>query len=103
MTRTFRMVLIGLGLTLTLPATSASGGPPKPAQAPQLKVGSELTAVRDVTLREATLIKGSQVTVVHIAKKAGKTVALNLELKDGHVLRGVAFRKVRDNFRHAKR
>jgi len=103
MTRTIRVALLGLGLALTLPTGEATAGPPKPAQAPRLEVGSELVAVRDVTLREATLIKGSQVRVVHIAKKAGKTVALSLELKDGHVLRGVAFHKVRDNFRHAKR
>ena len=103
MTRTFTAALIGLGLALTLPASSAEAGPPRPVIAPELKVGSELVAVRDVTLRQATLVKGSHVTVVHIAKQAGKPVALHLELKDGHVLRGVAYRKVRDNFRPAKR
>jgi hypothetical protein len=102
MTRPFTAVLLGLGLALTLPATTVEAGPPRPVVAPELKVGSELVALRDVTLRQATLVKGSHVTVVRLAKKAGKPVALNLELKDGHVLRGVAYRKVMDNFRHAK-
>ena len=100
---TFTAVLLGWGLALTLPESSAEAGPPRPAVSPELKVGSELVALRDITLRHATLVKGSRVTVVRIAKQAGKPVALNLELKDGHVLRGVAYRKVRDNFRQAKR
>jgi hypothetical protein len=70
---------------------------------PALRVGSELVAHRDVKLRDATLAKGSRVKVVHVARKGGAPVALDLELKDGHVLRGVAYRVVRDAFRPARR
>jgi hypothetical protein len=66
---------------------------------PALRVGAELVALREVKLRDATLVKGSRVKVVHIAHKGGRPVAVDLELKDGHVLRAVAFRIVRDAFR----
>jgi len=70
---------------------------------PALRVGSELVAHRDVKLRDATLAKGSRVKVIHIVRKDGAPVALDLELKDGHVLRRVAYRVVRDSFRPARK
>ena len=63
-----------------------------------LKVGSKLIALRDVSLSQAKLNKGSLVKVTHIARKDDTPVAVNLELKDGQILRDISYRKVLDNF-----
>jgi hypothetical protein len=73
------------------------------ATASPLRVGSELVATRDVRLGEATLAKGSRVTVVAVADDKGHPVTVDLELKDGHVVRGVAYREVASAFRSAPR
>jgi len=91
------MVALPAGSALALTPT---GPPVKPTKKP-LRVGMRMVALRMVVLRGATLEKGSPVTVVQITNKGGKPVAVSLELKDGYVLRGVAYRKVRDNFREA--
>jgi len=102
MNRALRAILLGLAVTFALPASAAptvtpTGPPEQPTKKP-LRVGMKLTATRKVVLRGAVLDKGSSVTVVKITKKGGKPVAVNLELKDGHVLRGVSYRKVQANF-----
>ena len=101
-------LLVALVATAAAAPAMADGVAPLAAEAtrgegPALRVGSELVAHRDVKLRDATLAKGSRVKVIHIARKGGAPVALDLELKDGHVLRGVAYRVVRDAFRPARK
>jgi hypothetical protein len=77
----------------------AAAGPLEPEQ--ELGVGSQLVAVRDVQLRDATVAKGSRVKVVSVRDQDGKPAAFDLELADGHVVRGVSSRKVRSDFRPA--
>ena len=90
-----RLVVVVLAAWLVL-----FGGP---VMASPVRVGSELVATRDVRLGEATLAKGSRVTVVAVADEKGHPVTVDLELKDGHVLRGVAYREVTSAFRPAPR
>lgn len=73
------------------------------AVASPVRAGSELVATRDVQLGEATVAKGSRVTVVAVADQDGRPVTVDLELKDGHVVRGVAYREVKSAFRQAAR
>jgi len=54
-------------------------------------------------LRDATLSQCSRVVVVSVTRRGGQPVAVDLELKDGHVLRRVDFATVRANFRAARR
>ena len=91
-------LLCVLVLALTAPVMA---GPPQKPTAP-FQVGSELIAIRDVSLRSATLAKGSRVRVRHVARRGRTAVAVDLELKDGHVLRGIAIRIVQQNFKHAR-
>ncbi|MBI4705795.1 MAG: hypothetical protein HY744_32275 [Deltaproteobacteria bacterium] len=93
------LVLLGALLAPGMPAMEALAGPPPPAQAPRIEVGTELEAVRDVVLRQARLSKGSRVTVRRVVERDGQPVALDLELGDGHVLADVAYRAVAENFR----
>jgi hypothetical protein len=64
-------------------------------------VGSVLVALHDVKLRHATIAMGSRVKVREITRRNGQPVAVALELKDGHVLRGVAYRVIERSFRPA--
>ena len=73
------------------------------AIASPVRAGSELVATRDAQLRDATLAKGSRVTVVAVTDEDGRPVTVDLELKDGHVLRAVAYREVKSAFRQAPR
>jgi hypothetical protein len=93
-------LLVGLAAA---PGGVARASPAAPAPPPGIEVGAELVALRDVALRQARLRKGSRVRVVHIATSRGVPVAVSLELRDGHVLHGVSYRKVKDNFRPVPR
>jgi len=99
MQRLLATLLMGVTIALTAPAAA---GPQRAQPIRVLKVGSELVATHDVTIRDARLSQGSRVTVTHVALKNGKPVAANLELKDGHVLAGVAFRQIQKHFRVAR-
>jgi hypothetical protein len=105
MPRGLRLLGLVLCLGTTSVAVSAQAAEVPSGEQPsddRLRAGTELVAVRDVTLREATISKGSRVRVVKVHDKNGRTVSLDIELKDGYVLREVAFRKVRDNFKQAQ-
>jgi hypothetical protein len=65
----------------------------------RLAAGATLEAVRDVALEEVQLVKGSKVRVVRIEENKGRPVAVDVELKDGYVLKGVSYSKVAANFR----
>ena len=98
------VLLAALAITTVAMPTMASDVAPLAAETtrkhgPELRVGSELVALREVKLRDATLVKGSRVKVIQVARKGGRPVAVDLELKDGHVLRAVDYRIVRDAFR----
>ena len=99
MKRFNRAILVGMCLGLTAPLATAMAAPPPPAQAPGIRPGAILVAIRQVKIRQATLRKGTKVRVISVAHKAGRPVSVNLELPDGHVIGGVAYRVVAQNFR----
>lgn len=103
------LVALGLGVWLGVPGLALLGAPAlawasrtAAVNERQLEVGTELVALREVTLRDATIAKGSRVKIVEIARTDGRPVAVSLELKDGYVLRGVAYRVVQQSFRLAQ-
>ena len=94
------IALVALGLPVqSAPGTSRAD---TVALSQPFTAGDQLEAVRDVNLREAKLSKGSRVTVVKVSHDRGQPVSVSLELKDGHVLHGVAYRKVRQHFRRVQ-
>jgi hypothetical protein len=98
-------LVLALLLAASAPVGQAAASPEPTGEQPrnaELRAGMDLEAVRDVTLRDATIAKGSRVRVVRVHDQGGRTVALDVELKDGYVLRDIAFRKVRDNFKPAQ-
>ena len=103
MSNSIKAILLGLAIALAVPITSASASPPGAAKKLVIKRGMRFVAERDVVLREAELSAGSKVTVIAVARKAGKVVSVGIELKDGHVLHGVAIAVLRKNFRPVKR
>jgi hypothetical protein len=78
------------------PATSMLGHGSQPSRAAYV-VGTQLEAKQDTTLRGAKIVKGSRVTIVGVGD-----AALDLELADGHVVRGVSLQKVAQSFRPAR-
>lgn len=102
MSRRIYKILLGLFMaTASLPAVTADAAPPPPTRPADIELGAELTALRDVELRDARLSKGARVRVVKITAKDGRPTALSLELEDGHVLRDVSIRKVQANFKRS--
>ena len=70
------------------------------APRPRIEAGVELVALRQVTIQQVTLVKGSRVRVVAVATDAAnRPISASLELADGYVLRAVPFAVVRANFR----
>lgn len=97
--RLFASLLLALGLLVgSLSASPALAGPIAPKPKIELKVGDELLAQRDVSLREAVLRKGSRVRIVQIEQQHGRAKSVSLELKDGHVLHEVSIQKLRAHF-----
>jgi hypothetical protein len=96
--RTVRSVLVAAGATLLL-AAPVLAGPPAPRPTPPLGRGAQLVAVRDVDLRDVQISQGSHVVVVEVARQDGTPVAVSLELKDGHVVRGVPIHIIEQSFR----
>ncbi len=64
------------------------------AASPRLTDGSTLQAITEVTLRGATLIRGSKVRVLRFDRHSA-----DVELADGHVLRAVPLKKLIGRFR----
>ena len=99
-----------LGVTLAggmLGASTAAARPtdvgcptPIASPRPRIEVGTELVALRQLTIQKVTLVKGSRVRVAAIdADARGRPIAVSLELADGYVLRAVPYPVVRANFR----
>jgi hypothetical protein len=96
------MVVMALMLASASASASSFAAGPSDAAESRIVVGSELVATADVAIRQATIAKGSRVRVTHAVIVDGRTVAVSLELKDGHVLHDVAISKVTTSFRIAR-
>ncbi len=68
-----------------------------PAKKSTVEVGDLLQATEDVSLDEATIRKGSKITVSKKAKAAGR-VFLDVALADGHVVRQVPLANIMKSF-----
>ena len=97
--------LLALSGSLFLSVASADRAEPDSTLAPMtegkppaVSEGAELVAVRDVTLRGAQLLQGARVRNVQVERANGQPLAVSLELKDGHVIRGVQVTTVSANF-----
>lgn len=64
----------------------------------QVKVGASLQAVADVSLDEATIAKGSKVSV-SAKKVVNGRVFVDVALADGHVVRAVPLPEIQKSFR----
>jgi hypothetical protein len=62
-------------------------------------VGTALLALKDVRLQAAAIKKGSTVTVRGVVRTEQGRTLLDVELADGHVLRGVQLSSIRSAFR----
>jgi hypothetical protein len=106
--RALKSVILGVTLACGVLAASEAAASPgqegsaRPMAAPRtrIEVGVQLVALRQVTIQQVTLVKGSRVRVVAIdVDPKGRPTAVSLELPDGYVLRGVSYAVVRANFR----
>ena len=80
-------------------AATAQQQPTKvaPAKKSTVEVGDLLQATEDVSLDEATIRKGSKITVSKKSKAAGR-VFLDVALADGHVVRQVPLANIMKSF-----
>ena len=87
-------------VAICLPSSALASAPG--AEADGLKRGVRLIAKMSLTLKQARINKGSRVTVVHVKRQHGMTVAVSVELKDGHVLRNVPIATIKRGFKLSK-
>jgi len=66
----------------------------------EIKIGTQLEAVTNVTLHRASLVKGSRVSVTNLILRRGHLDGLKVALADGHVIK-MAIKTVHSFFRVA--
>ena len=94
--------LLAAPVASTFVSSTAMAAAPAPKPSGAIVRGAILIATHPVVLRAAKLTKGSRITIVQVTSEAGVPVSVAVELKDGHVLRGVPIKLIRDNFAAAK-
>lgn len=94
----------GLGVALGVIDGAGELGQARAADAPALDdphivaVGTQLVAVNDVSLRDASISKGARVNVTRIVERQGRIATLDVELPDGHVVKRVPIDTIRAAF-----
>jgi hypothetical protein len=91
------LLLVG-ALSPSPAASSARHETPPPVAGAELRVGTELMAIEDVTLDRAIVGRGSRVSVT-ATEAAGGTLLVDVALPDGHVVHAVPIGEIRRSFR----
>jgi hypothetical protein len=64
----------------------------------EIRVGAELMAIKEITLDEAVIARGSKVSVTRKAVQGGE-IFLDVALADGHVVKAVPLVRIQQSFR----
>lgn len=100
--RPTRWLLVAAAVLSTVVSVSPDAAPSigsiAKAQDVEIKVGANLRAIQSVSLDDAVLAVGDQVSVTGLDLRGG-ALFLDVSLADGHVVKAVPIEQIRKSFR----